>query len=89
MMTSTAAKQRADKLEKMARTAIKQYNDDMAKGGEPLFPDWALDMLGFLDDHDRLVATMARQRMHAVDVIDFETNDVRSSIVQVHRVVPS
>lgn len=84
MMTSTAAKQRADKLEKMARAAIKQYNDDMAKGGEPLFPDWALDMLGFIDDHERLVAALARQRMHPVDAIDFETGMVRSGIVQAH-----
>lgn len=80
MMTSTAAKQRAHRLEKMARAAITKYNADTAAGKDPLFPDWALDLLGLLDTHDNLVATLARQRMHPVDAIDF---------VQVHRVVPS
>lgn len=82
MMTNTAKQLRAARLEKLARDAIKQYNDDMAKGGEPLFPDWALDLLALLDDHDRLLATMAKQRLYPVNVVDFETGAASTSIIQ-------
>lgn len=81
-MTTTAKKMRADRLEKLARNAIKQYNDDMAKGGEPMFPDWSLELLGLLDDYDRLLATMATQRLHPVNVVDFETGKTSASIIQ-------
>lgn len=63
MMTKTAARHRADKLEKMARDAIAQYNDETAKGGEPLFPDWALQLLGLISDYDRMAFALAKHRM--------------------------
>lgn len=49
MVISSAAKQRADKLEKMAQTAIAEYSEEVAGGGEPPFPDWAMDILVMLD----------------------------------------
>jgi len=82
MILSTAAKQRADKLEKMAREAIKQYNDDLAKGGEPLFPDWALDLLGLVADYDRMLVTLARQSMAMVNVVDFENGKCSTGLIQ-------
>lgn len=85
MMTSTARQERTKGLEKMARAAIKQYNDDMTAGGEPLFPDWALQLLGLIADYDRMVMTMARQRFDVVDAVDFETNTKHCSVVQIRR----
>jgi hypothetical protein len=85
MMTINAAKLRADRLEKMARAAIAQYNEEMAGGGEPLFPDWALEMIGLIADYDRMVSTMAKQRFHLVDAVDFETNTTRATVVQIQR----
>lgn len=84
MMTSTAAKARAQRLEKMARGAITQYNADMKDGGEPLFPDWALEMLGLIADYDRMVLALSKTRMHPVTCVDFETGIKRDSIVQLH-----
>lgn len=84
MMTNSAAKVRTDRLEKVARAAINQYNDDMAKGTEPLFPDWALDLLGLLDDHQRMLKTLDRQNMQIVNAWDFDTGARNSKIV--HRV---
>ncbi len=85
-MLNTAAKQRADKLEKMARAAMMQYNMDLAKGSEPLFPDWAMDLLGLLADYEKIVGAMDQQRLEVVRVIDF-TNGKRSlSVVQNLRV---
>jgi hypothetical protein len=63
MMTKTAARHRADKLEKMARDAIAQYNDEFSKGGEPLYPDWALQLLGLISDYDRMAFDLAKHRM--------------------------
>ncbi|MES2320157.1 MAG: hypothetical protein V4631_21990 [Pseudomonadota bacterium] len=82
MTMKTAAKERAGRMEKLARDAIKQYNDDMAKGGDPVFPDWSLELLGLLADYDRLLATMANQRLQPVNVVDFETGKCSASIVQ-------
>jgi len=81
-MLNTAAKQRADKLEKVARAAIKQYNDDMAKGGEPPFPDWALDLCGLIADYDRMLVTLARQSMAMVNVVDFENGKFSTGLIQ-------
>lgn len=63
MMTKTAARHRADRLEKMARDAIAQYNEETAKGGEPLYPDWALQLLGLISDFDRMAFDLAKHRM--------------------------
>ncbi len=82
MMINTAAKLRADRLEKMARAAIKQYNDDMAKGCEPLFPDWALELVGLIADYDRMLHTIDKQRMQLVNVVDFETGKCSASVIQ-------
>lgn len=89
MRLSTAAQARSKRMEKMARDAITQYNTDMAKGGEPLFPDWALDLLALLDSYDRLVLALTSTNMHPVSAVDFETGAVRASIVQVHPAVQS
>lgn len=83
MMISTAAKQRADKLEKLARAAVTQYNNDMAKGSEPLFPDWALDLLGLIADYDRMLHTLNKQRLQMVNVVDFESGLRSASVVQI------
>jgi hypothetical protein len=40
-----AAQERNKRLSEMARAAIAQYNVDMAAGGEPVYPDWAIDLL--------------------------------------------
>lgn len=85
-MLSTATKQRADRLEKMARAAIAQYNEEMAGGGEPLFPDWALEMIGLIADYDRMIKTLAQQRLHIVEAVDFETNARSASVVQIRAV---
>lgn len=85
MMLSNAAKQRTDRLEKMARAAITQYNVEIAKGSEPLFPDWALELIGMIEDHERVLATLARQQLHLVHCRDFETNTTKSSVVQIQR----
>lgn len=85
-MTDTAIKARAKRLEKMARDAIAQYNDEVAGGGEPLFPAWTRDVLGFIADYDQMVSTLARQRLHLVDCRDFEKNTTKSSVVQIQRV---
>ncbi len=81
MMTSTARQERTKGLEKLARAAIKQYNDDMGKGGEPLFPDWALQLLGLIADYESVVLTLEKQRFRVVDVVDFETNMQHFSIM--------
>lgn len=81
-MITTAQKQRSDRLGKLAQEAVQQYNDDLAKGGEPVFPDWVLDLAGLIADYDRLVATMAKQRLHPVNVVDFESGKCSASIVQ-------
>lgn len=83
MMTSTASKLRADRLEKMARAAITQYNKEVADGGEPMFPDWALELIGLISDYERIVSTLAKQRLHLVDSIDFDTSTMRASVVQI------
>jgi hypothetical protein len=85
MRLSTAAQARSKRMEKMARDAITQYNKDVAAGGEPLFPDWALDLLALLDSYDRLVRALTSTNMHPVNAIDFETGVVRDSIVRVDR----
>lgn len=82
MMINTAAKIRADRMEKLARAAIKQYNDETAKGGEPLFPDWALDLVGLVADYDRLLAVLAKQHLHPVNVVDFESGKCSASVIQ-------
>lgn len=82
MMISTAAKQRADKLEKLARAAITQYNKDMAAGSEPLFPDWALDLIGLITDYDRMLVTLAQQRLTMVNVVDFNNGKCSASVVR-------
>lgn len=81
---SIAAKTRAERLRKMAHDAIKQYNEDSAKGGEPAFPDWALEMLGVLTDYERMADALAHQHMAVVKVIDFTNGKHSDSIV--HRV---
>lgn len=76
MMTKTAARHRADRLEKMARDAIAQYNDEFSKGGEPLFPDWALQLLGLISDFDRMAFDLAKHRMEgnrSDNVVQFRT----------------
>lgn len=82
MMINTAAKIRADRLEKLARDAIKQYNADIARGGEPLFPDWALELVGLIADYDRMLSTLDRQRMHMVNVVDFDSGKCSASVIQ-------
>lgn len=81
-MIRTAAKLRADRLEKMARTAITQYNADMAAGSEPLYPDWALELLGLISDYDCMMRTLERQRLNMVSVVDFESSQRSTRIVQ-------
>ena len=85
MRLSTAAQARSKRMEKMARDAINEYNKGAAAGTDPLFPDWALDLLGFIDSYDRLVAALEGTRMNPVVAVDFETRAVRDSIVQVHQ----
>lgn len=85
MMSMSAAKQRADRLEKMARAAITQYNKDTAAGGEPLFPDWALDLIGLISDFDKIIWTLEKQEFGIFDTVDFETNAKNSTVVQIHR----
>ena len=82
MMTNTAAKARTQRLEKMAREAIGLYNEEMAGGGEPLFPDWALELLGLIADYDKMVCTMAKQRLEVVSVVDFTNGRRGLSVVQ-------
>jgi len=84
-MLNTAAQERAKRLEKMARAAITQYNADMAAGSEPLFPDWALELIGLIADYEKMVATLSRQRLHLVDCCDFETEETKSTVVQITR----
>ncbi len=82
MHNSRAAQERNSSLERMARAAITQYNADMSKGGEPLFPDWALELLGLIADYDKIVGTMAKQRMEVVSVVDFTNGRRGLSVVQ-------
>lgn len=89
MRTSTAEQARSKRMEKLARDAITQYNKDTAAGSEPLFPDWALDLLALLDSYDRMVLALTKTRMHPVTCVDFETGIKRDSIVQVHHGVAS
>lgn len=51
-MLKTAMQERNKRLKKMANDALSQYNKDMAKGGEPTYPDWAMDILGLIKEHD-------------------------------------
>lgn len=53
------------RLEQHAKDAIAQYNKEVAGGGEPLFPDWALDLLLVLDMNDKLAACLKVAR-HAI-----------------------
>lgn len=86
MMLKTAAQERNKRLKKMARDAITQYNADMAAGGEPLFPSWTLELLGMIADYDRMVATLVKQRLHLVDIVDFESKMVTPTVVQIRAV---
>ena len=38
-------KERIERLRALAEEARKQYNADLAAGGEPVYPAWADDML--------------------------------------------
>ena len=58
-MSLTAQAAQVARLEAQAKEAIKQYNDEVAGGAEPLFPDWALDMLAVLDQRDKLAGALA------------------------------
>lgn len=51
---------KAQRLEKLARDAVTQYNKDLAGGGEPVFPDWAVDLLALLDFQDTALLLMRR-----------------------------
>lgn len=81
-MTSPQKQARLARLEKLAKDAIQKYNDETAKGAEPLLPDWALELLALLDDHDRLVALLAQQKLQPVHCVDFETGTTSTSVVQ-------
>ena len=87
MHNSRAAQERNKSLERMARAAITQYNDDMAAGGEPLYPDWALELLGLIHDYDRVLDQLARQRLEMVSVVDFESCQRSTRVVQLKRVM--
>lgn len=58
MTFRTAEEAKVQRLEKVARDAIAQYNKDLEAGGEPVFPDWAMDLLSFLATNDKLVADL-------------------------------
>lgn len=85
MMINSAAKQRADKLGKMARAAIVDYNKEVAGGGEPLFPDWTLELIGLIADYDRMLGTLAKQHLQLVTAWDFETGLRSASVVRMNR----
>lgn len=82
MMLKTAIAARNQRLEKMARDAITQYNADMAAGSEPLFPDWTLELLGLINAYDEMVRVLAASGRQVVDCQDLETRAVRTSIMQ-------
>lgn len=65
-MTITMATKSA-RLEQHAKDAIAQYNKDVAGGGEPVFPDWALDLLMVLDRCDKLAAALKTWHKFAID----------------------
>lgn len=67
MMLSQAAKDKAARLEQHAKYAIEQYNKDVAKGGEPAFPDWALDLLALLDSNERMVTALNEWKRFAAN----------------------
>lgn len=47
------------RLERTAREAVEQYNKDLTAGGEPFFPDWAIDLMSLLEEH-RAISEVAR-----------------------------
>ena len=85
MHNSRAAQERNKSLERMARAAITQYNAEMSAGGEPLYPDWALELLGLIHDYDRVLVTLERQRLGMVSVVDFESCQRSTRVVQLKR----
>lgn len=43
-----------ERMRKMAAEAIDQYSAEALAGGEPVFPDWARDMLKVCDEHEAM-----------------------------------
>ncbi|ATI15706.1 hypothetical protein [Bordetella phage vB_BbrM_PHB04] len=50
-----------DRVRKLANDAIQQYSDEVFAGGEPVFPDWARDVLELCDQHDAMAAKLQRR----------------------------
>ncbi len=60
MNIMTTAQERNKRLSEMARAAIAQYNADMAAGGEPVYPEWAIDLLWLTKSANLSVAVQDR-----------------------------
>ena len=67
MTIKRAVQTKAQRLEKLARDAITQYNKDMAAGSEPAFPDWTVDILSMLDTQDKLTAALKSWHQFALN----------------------
>lgn len=46
------------RLEQHAKYAIQIYNQDLAAGAEPTFPDWTVDLMAILELTDTMVVAL-------------------------------
>jgi hypothetical protein len=67
MMFNSTAQAKIDSLQRQATEAIQQYNKDVAAGGEPAFPDWAIDLLALLDSNERMVIALNEWKRFAAN----------------------
>lgn len=68
-------KEKIDRLRKMATEAIQQYSDETFSGGEPVYPQWAQDMLDVLN----MVDPGERQDAQEMQEYELHTQGARHS----------
>lgn len=72
-------KQAIRRLNVLAIETISEYNQELARGGEPVFPSWTEDLLKLIEAHDYAVQTAVAVRDMLRD--DFHIADNRDAAV--------
>jgi hypothetical protein len=75
----TAIKEAIRRLNMLAIETISQYNQDLARGGDPVFPSWTEDLLKLIKSHEYAVQTSVTVRDMLRD--DFHMADNRDAAV--------
>lgn len=73
------------RLDEMARTALAEYNAQIAAGSEPVFPDWIADLRAAIGTAERLADELAdaRQGLEAATMQLDSTREDRDQLLSV------